>query len=375
MDDRIIKYAKVLVNYSVDVQKGDNVWISLQDCPRNLGIAIVKEVVARGGYPYVEYLDSRTNKEIIKAMPKDYYKRKLSWDLPKMKEVDAYIRIRGNYNLFELVDVPTDKVKTQSLNYGEPINKVRLKKKWVIGNFPSPSYAQQAGMSTEEFENYFYNVCTLDYAYMSKQMDALVKLMNKTDKVRIVGKGTDITFSIKGIGAVKCSGERNIPDGEVYTAPVKNSVNGVITFNVPTIENNIRFDNISLTLKDGKIIKATCDKNQDKLNAILDTDEGARYIGEFSFGINPYITIPMLDILFDEKMCGSIHFTPGSSYEDADNTNRSAIHWDMVLSQLPQYGGGEIYFDGKLIRKNGEFVIDSLKGLNPENLKRGKNNG
>lgn len=375
MDERIIKYAKVLVDYSTNIQKGDNVWISLQDCPRNLGIALVREVIARGGYPYVEYVDLRTNTEIMKSMSEEYCKRQLTWDLPKMKDTDAYIRVRGNYNLFEMSDVAQDKLKIKALQYGEPITKIRLTKKWVIGNFPSPSYAQQAGMTTEAFEDFFYKVCTLDYSFMNKQMDALVDLMQKTDKVRIVAKDTDITFSIKGIKAIKCAGEKNVPDGEVYTAPVKNSINGVITFNVPTIENNIRFDHISLTLKDGKIIKATCDQHQDELNEILNTDEGARYIGEFSFGINPYITKPMLDILFDEKMCGSIHFTPGSAYDDADNTNRSAIHWDMVLSQLPEYGGGEIYFDGKLIRKDGEFVIDCLKGLNPEILKRGENNG
>jgi len=192
--------------------------------------------------------------------------------------------------------------------------------------------------------------------------------MQNTDEVRIVAKDTDLRFSIKGMKAVKCDGHMNIPDGEVYTAPVKNSVNGYITYNTPSNYAGFKFENIRFEFKDGKIVKAIAN-NTEKLNKILDTDEGARYIGEFSIGLNPYITKPMEDTLFDEKIAGSIHFTPGSAYEDADNGNRSAVHWDIVLIQTPEYGGGEIYFDGKLIRKDGRFVIKDLEGLNPENLK------
>ena len=178
--------------------------------------------------------------------------------------------------------------------------------------------SQLAGTSTEKFEEFYFNVCNLDYSKMDKAMDALVELMNKTDKVRIVAKDTDLEFSIKGIGAVKCSGNMNIPDGEVYTAPVKNSVNGVITYNAPSIENGIKFENVRLEFKDGKIINATANYT-DACNAIFDTDEGARFVGEFALGVNPYIDKPMGDILFDEKISGSIHFTPGSCYEDAFN--------------------------------------------------------
>ena len=224
------------------------------------------------------------------------------------------------------------------------------------------------GMSTEAFTDFYYKVCNLDYAKMSKAMDPLKELMDRTDKVRITGKDTDITFSIKGIGAVKCKGDRNIPDGEVYSAPVKNSVNGTISYNVPSIEDGIKFENVKLTFKDGKIVHAT-GNYPEKINSILDTDEGARFVGEFALGVNPYINNPTGDILFDEKIAGSIHLTPGSCYEDADNGNNSAVHWDLVLIQTPEYGGGEIYFDDKLIRKDGLFVLDELKALNPDNYK------
>ena len=197
----------------------------------------------------------------------------------------------------------------------------------------------------------------------------LVELMNRTDKVRLVAPGTDLTFSIKGIPAVKCSGRRNIPDGEVYTAPVRDSVNGRITYNVPSKYNGKKFENISLVFKDGKIVEATANDSE-AVNRVFDTDEGARYVGEFSFGVNPFIHDAMGDILFDEKIAGSIHFTPGSCYEEAPNGNDSAIHWDLVLDMSADKGGGEIYMDDVLVRKDGIFVLDELKGLNPDALGR-----
>ena len=228
--------------------------------------------------------------------------------------------------------------------------------------------AQLAGTSVDSFADFFYDVCTLDYGKMSKAMDSLVELMNRTDKVRITGPGTDLTFSIKGIGAVKCAGECNIPDGEVYTAPVRESMNGVISYNTPSEEQGFTYENIVFEIENGKIVKATANDTE-KINAMLDTDEGARYFGEFAIGVNPYVLKPMKDTLFDEKICGSFHLTPGMCYEDAPNGNKSAVHWDLVMIQRPEYGGGEIYFDDRLIRKDGLFVVPELECLNPENLK------
>lgn len=227
--------------------------------------------------------------------------------------------------------------------------------------------AQLANMPTEHFEDFYFRVCNLDYQKMSKAMDSLVKIMERTDKVRIVAKDTDLSFSIKGLPAIKCDGKMNIPDGEVFTAPVKTSVNGVITYNTPAVYQGVTFENIRLEFKNGKIINATCN-NTERINQILDTDEGARFVGEFAIGVNPFIETPMKDTLFDEKIKGSIHFTPGSCYDECDNGNKSAIHWDLVLIQRPEYGGGEIWFDDVLVRKDGLFVIDELKCLNPENL-------
>jgi len=184
--------------------------------------------------------------------------------------------------------------------------------------------------------------------------------------VRLLGPGTDLSFSIKDIPVMKSCGLRNVPDGEVFTAPVKESVNGVITYNCPAIFQGVAFDNIRFRFEKGKIVEATAN-NTEKLNQILDTDEGARYIGEFALGLNPYIHHPMRDILFDEKIGGSFHLTPGNAYATAFNGNRSAIHWDLISIQTSAYGGGEIWFDDKLVRKDGRFVLTELTGLNPEN--------
>jgi len=286
-----------------------------------------------------------------------------SHELTRMKKMNAYIAVRGSNNITELSDVPPEKMKL----IGRKMRRVqdqRVKKtKWVVLRWPTPSMAQLAGMSTEAFEDFYFDVCTLDYRKLLPGMKALKRLMEKTDRVQIKGPGTDLRFSIKGIPAVICGGDRNIPDGEVFTSPVKDSVEGHVTFNAPSIYQGIAFDGICLEFKSGKIVDATSNETK-KLNKILDSDPGARYIGEFSLGFNPRVFQPMRDILFDEKIAGSFHFTPGQAYEEADNGNRSQVHWDMVNIQRPDYGGGEIYFDGKLLRKNGKFLPNQLHSLN-----------
>jgi aminopeptidase len=287
-----------------------------------------------------------------------------------MGKMDAYIGLRAGSNISELADVPSEQLSLHGKTVGTKVHReIRVPKtKWVVLRYPSQSMAQLANMSTEAFENFYFDVCNLDYNKMDQAMNPLVELMNKTDKVRITGEGTNLTFSIKDIPAIKCAGEMNIPDGEVYTAPVKNSVNGTISYNTSSPYQGFTFEKIKLTFKDGKIIEAIAN-DTDRLNKILDTDEGARYIGEFAIGVNPFIQNPMQDILFDEKIDGSFHFTPGQCYDDAYNSNQSSVHWDIVNIQRPEYGGGDIYFDEVLIRKDGRFVIDELNGLNPENLK------
>ena len=369
MDNRNKKFADMIVNYSCRVQKGERVLIEeIGTSAKPLIRELIRAVYKAGGYPYLGLSDASLNREIIMNCSEEQLKFQREYEMYQMKGMDAYIAVRASDNTSELSDVPSDKLNLYSKMLRPVIDERVDHTKWVIMRYPNNSMAQLSNMSLEAFENFYYDVCTLDYAKMSEAMDPLVDLMNRTDKVRIVSPGTDLTFSIKGIPAIKCAGECNIPDGEVYTAPVKNSVNGVISYNPVSLEQGFTYDNIVFRIEDGKIVEAH--SNDDvRINALLDTDEGARYFGEFAIGVNPYVLHPMKDTLFDEKICGSIHFTPGASYEDAPNGNKSAVHWDLVLIQREDYGGGEIWFDDVLIRKDGIFVLPELKGLNPENLK------
>ncbi|MBM3708085.1 MAG: aminopeptidase [Actinobacteria bacterium] len=370
MDPGIKKLAGILVNYSCRVQKDEKVLIEcFGSSPFLLLKAIIKEVYRAGGIPFVTLKDNTIIREILKECSQEQLKYMAKIDLAEMKGMQAYIGIRAHDNINELADLPAENMAFYMKHYSEAVTDWRVNHtKWVVLRYPNNSMAQLANTSFEAFETFYFNVCNLDYSKMSKAMDSLVELMDKTDIVNIKGPGTDLTFSIKDIPAVKCAGEQNIPDGEVFTAPVKNSVNGFISFNIPQVYQGVTYGNIRLELKNGRIIKAESDQAE-RLNKVFDTDRGARYIGEFAIGLNPHILKPMKDALFDEKIMGSFHFTPGKCYREADNKNRSALHWDLIAIQTPEYGGGEIYFNGALIRKDGKFVLESLKCLNPEKLK------
>jgi len=371
MDQRLKKLAQGLVQYSCQVKKDEKVYIHyIGKETKELARQLVKEVYAVGGIPFVHYTEPQLQREVLLKGTKEQMEWMSKIDGMEMSEMDCYIGVRGNDNISELSDVPSEKMSLYEQYYLKPVHHdIRVPKtKWVVLRYPNASMAQLSGTSIEAFEDFYFNVCTLDYEKMEEAMNPLVEYMNRTDQVRLTGPGTDLTFSIKDIPAIPCSGRCNIPDGEVYTAPVKNSINGTLTYNTPSPYQGFVFEQVSLEFKDGKIIQASANDTK-RLNQILDTDEGARYIGEFAIGVNPYILEPMKDILFDEKIQGSIHFTPGNCYEEAPNGNKSSIHWDMVWIQRPEYGGGEIYFDDVLIRKDGRFVIPGLECLNPENLK------
>ena len=366
-DPRFDKLAKSLTGFSTALRRGDKVLIEAFDIPAEMTIALVRAARELGALPFVQVHQARVAREMAMEAGADQYALLSKVELARMKQMDAYIAVRGSDNISEMSDIPAEKLKLVSQKMKPVLDHRVQKTRWCILRWPTPAMAQQAGMSTEQFENFFFNVCTLDYAKMQPGMKALAALMEKTDVVEIQGPGTDLRFSIKGIPALPCGGRHNIPDGEVFTAPVRKSVQGVITYNAPSIYQGTAFDSIRLEFKDGKIVNATANNTQ-RLNEILDSDPGARYVGEFALGFNPYILHPMRDILFDEKISGSFHFTPGQCYENASNGNKSQIHWDMVCIQREDYGGGTIRFDGKLIRENGRFVPKALQALNPENL-------
>ncbi len=370
MDARYEKLAAGLTGFSTELKKGERVFIDAFDVPDAMVIALVRAARARGALPYVAVHRARVTRELMLGATEEQFSAHAAVELKRMQQMDAYIALRGSDNIFETSDVPSEKVQLVA-RVMKPVLDHRVNDtKWVVLRWPTSAMAQQAGMSTEKFEDFYFDVCTLDYSRMIPGMRALKKVMDETDRVHIKGPGTDLQFSIKGIGSRECGGQRNIPDGEVFSCPVKDSVEGYVQYNAPTVYLGTSFDGIRLGFKRGRIVEATASTpaSTKRLNEILDSDPGARYIGEFAIGFNPHIREPMRDILFDEKIAGSFHFTPGQAYEGVGNGNKSQVHWDMVCIQRPDYGGGEIWFDGKLIRKDGLFVPKALQKLNPEHL-------
>ena len=367
IDPRFLQLAQGLVGFSTALKKGERVLIDAFDVPDAMVIALVQAARRRGALPYVQLHRARITRELALEAVEAQYAPHAEVELARMKKMDAYIALRGSDNIFESSDVPSEKVRLVS-KLMKPVQDFRVgKTKWVVLRWPTPAMAQQAGMSTEAFEDFYFRVCTLDYARLAPGMKALAALMARTDQVRVKGPGTDLRFSIKGIGAKECGGQYNIPDGEVFSCPVRDSVEGFVQYNAPTVYLGTSFDNVRLAFAKGRIVEATASNNQ-RLAEILDSDPGARYIGEFALGFNPHILEPMRDILFDEKIAGSFHFTPGQAYAECGNGNQSQVHWDLVCIQRPEYGGGEVWFDGKLIRKDGLFLPKALQQLNPAHL-------
>lgn len=368
-DPRVEQLAALLIDYSVNLQPGERILIEAIGAEPAFVRTLLRKVYAVGGIPFVSLQDPEITAALLEGASREQLEQIAHYEAIRMADMDAYIGIRSGKNASEMASVPPEKMNLQNKYWFEPVHaRIRVPNtKWCVLRYPNHSMAQLAGMGTEAFEDFYFSVCCLDYARMSEAMEPLVERMNRTEHVRIVGPGTDLSFSIKGIPAIKCDGHLNIPDGEVFTAPVRDSVEGVITMNTPSHYLGFTFENVRLRFEGGRIVEATANNNE-RLQEVLDTDEGARYIGEFALGFNPAILHPMRDTLFDEKIAGSFHLTPGNAYEVADNGNRSAVHWDLVCIQRPEYGGGRIEFDGEVIREDGRFVPKDLQGLNPENL-------
>lgn len=369
-DPRIEKLASTLVNFSTQAKAGDNVLISAVNGCEMLVKALVKAAYAAGARPFVWQSSAAVERALALEATEEQLKIRAEADALLMSKMQCYIGFSGIENNFETADVPPERANLVARHYLKPVHgEIRVPKtRWCVLRYPTPAMAQMASMSTEAFEDFYFDVCTMDYSKMERAMAPLSALMERTDRVRIAGPGTDLSFSIKGMPALPCAGRKNIPDGEIFTAPVRDSVNGVIQYNTPSTRDGFLFERVRLEFKDGQIVDAQANDTA-RVKKVFEIDPGAKYVGEFALGVNPYITKAMNNTLFDEKIMGSFHFTPGACYDDCDNGNKSALHWDLVAIQTPEYGGGEIYFDGVLVRKDGRFVVKELEGLNPENLK------
>ena len=373
IDERITRLAENLIKNSVKLKKGEQIYIEaigLSTMP--LVQELVKAATKAGGVPFYYFNEQALQKAFIENASVAQMKAQAEIHKQLMSNSQAYIGVRGNDDLFKMSAVDPEKMNNYQKYYWNPVHsEIRVPQtKWCVLRYPNAAFAAMSKMALEDFEDFYFDACLVDYVKMGQAMKPLKKLMDKTKKVRIVAPGTEVEFSIADIKSIICDGQMNIPDGEVYTAPVKDSINGVIQFNTDTTYMGAVFSNIRLVFKDGKIVEGHSMINDDKFQKILNIDEGSRYMGEFALGVNPFVTQPMLDILFDEKISGSFHMAIGNSYEDeTNNGNKSAIHWDLVQMQDAEHGGGEIFFDEVLVRKNGRFVLPELIGLNPEKLK------
>ncbi len=369
-DPRWDELAEILIGHSTKLKAGDTLLVECFDLRDNgLPRALIRKAARRGAHVLVETKEMRILRDLIRHATESQMRAMGEYESKRMDGVQAYLGLRGSDNVNELADVPPEKLDLYNTHFLKPVHFERRIKntRWCVLRLPSPSMAQQAGMSTEAFEDYYFDVCNVDYPRLARALKPLVSRMELARDVHITGPETDLRFSIEGIPVVACAGEMNIPDGEVFTSPVKDSVDGHVRFNVPTIYQGSSFDGIRLEFEAGRIVRADCSGGDvAKLRSILTSDAGASYIGEWSIGCNPRVLEPMRDILFDEKIAGSFHFTPGNAYDEADNGNRSKIHWDLVQIQRPEHGGGTITFDGEPIRIDGRFVPEELQVLDPE---------
>jgi len=351
-DSRIQEIAKILVDYSTKVKENDYVQIVGDLEAEPLMKELYKLVLLKKAYPVLKphfgwqaftYYRNATETQ-LEHFPEVAFE--------EMKKTDVVIYISASSNTRQLTNVNPNLIsKRQKVNY--PINKERLKKRWVIFDFPSSGLAQEADMSTEEFEDFVYKSCILNWEEKAKELDKAINIMSKGKTVKIIGEDTNLTFSIEGRKFVKGDGTMNMPDGEIFTAPVENTVNGYIKFTYPAIYGGREVDGVKLEFKDGKIIKATATKNEGFLKTMINTDEGSKFLGEFGIGLNPSINKPIKNILFDEKQQKTIHLAIGSAYPECNGTNKSAVHWDIIKDMR---NNGKIYLDGKLVYENGEFL-------------------
>jgi aminopeptidase len=354
VDDRIKKLAKVLVEHSIVVKKGSVIKISFGWEAKELAHECYKLILKKGALAITNVIVPGFGYTYYKIAKEEQLKKEPIIAKFEAENIDGFISIGSEYNTREFTNIDSKKIAIRK-KIVNPISEIVLKKdNWVGCDFPTHASAQDAGMSLEEFEKYFFTAVNRNWEKEGKRMDVLKRMIDKAKTVRIVTNNTDIKFSIKNRTAIKCYGKRNMPDGEVYVAPVENTVEGFIKYDFPAIASGKEVKDIYLEFKKGKVVNAVSSTHQDFLNSMLDTDEGARYLGEFGIGTNFALDKFIKNTLFDEKMGGTIHLALGMAYKRGGGKNESAIHWDMIKDMK---NGGELFFDDKLIQKNGKFTF------------------
>lgn len=354
VDLRIKKLADILVNYSINVKKGNKISLNFGIEAKELALECYKLILQNEAFPLIRVSVPGFGYQFYKLATDKMLIKKPEMELYRAKKLDGTISIGAEYNTRELTNIDPKKISLRSRTV-KPISNIILKKNnWVICEHPTDSMAQEAEMSLEELQDFVYSACLQDWKKMSKKQDKLKKILDKGNKAQIIGDNTDISFSIKGRQGIKCDGHRNMPDGEVFIGPVETSTKGYIQYSFPAIKNGVAVPDVRLEFKNGKVVKTKASKNEQYLQQMIKTDPGACRLGEFGIGLNFGIKKFIRNILFDEKIGGTIHLALGMAYKEGNGKNESAIHWDMI-KDLRQ--GGKIIIDGKVIQKNGKFLI------------------
>jgi aminopeptidase len=365
-DPRVETVAKILVDYSVAVQPEQLVRITGGNGGTPLILAVYQKVLERGAHPFLQ-VQPEEAEELLYTCAGDTqldYVPQFRKDI--IEQIHASIGIWTDVNTKQLTNTDPARqsrreraLRPLSDRFLERAAKKELR--WTGTLYPTQAFAQDAEMSLREFENFVYRACLIDEAdpieawkAISKEQQRVTDWLNKAREIHVVGPDTDLRLEVTGRKWINCDGHENFPDGEIFTGPIERSVNGHIRYTYPACDYGREVEDVRLQFKDGKVIKATAAKNEEFLLKMLDTDEGARYIGEFAFGTNSGIQRFTKNTLFDEKIGGTIHLALGKGYPESSSKNESAIHWDMVCDLRK---GGEVHADGTLFLKDGKILV------------------
>lgn len=355
------KFARLITEYSTEVQKGDNVLINVDLEAVPLARALVREVLKAGANPLLRMTYPEMTRDVLELAGDDYLNAEPVFELNEIRQIDAWIRVGAPSNSRLLQSADKERL-ARLMKRSRPVQNIRVNEtRWLGTLYPNAAQAQDAGMSTEEFEDFAYRAMFLyeddpaeAWRRQAREQEAIVERLSRASEVRITGPGTDLKLSVRGRKWVSSAGRRNMPCGEVFTGPVEDSAEGYITYDVPSSVNGVEVRNIRVRFEQGKAVEAEAEVGNDLVQAQLNTDAGARYLGELGIGTNYRIQQPIKSILYDEKIGGTVHLALGQSYRETGGTNESAIHWDMI-SDLRQ--GGTIHLDGELFQENGKFLV------------------
>ena len=354
IDSKIIRLADILTKHSIRIKQGDIIELSFGTEAVPLALECYKNILRKGAFPVIRCVPSGFSYAYYRNAKEEQLTKTPVIAMFEAQKAAGSISIGAPLNTRELTNIDPKKMAMRSKAV-KPVTEVYLKKNnWVICEYPTHSLAQDADMSLEEFSDFVFKATNINYKDLSKKQTKLKKILDKAKEVKILAPDTELTFSLAGRKSIKCDGKRNVPDGEVFIAPVEKSTEGYIAYSYPAIKGGREVDGIRLEFKKGKVVKATATKNEEYLKQMINVDKGAKYLGEFGVGMNYNITKFVKQILFDEKIGGTIHLALGMAYKEGGGKNESAIHWDMIKDLRH---GGSIYIDGKCIQRNGKFTF------------------